>query len=302
MSKKITVIGSLSTDFVVTTNQNPEQGETVFGEAFEIAFGGKGANQAVAAARLGAKVAMIGSVGSDLFGQELIDNLAANGICTANVERVPHISSGSAHITLYEQDNRIIVVPGANNHLNPEKIADLNEDILQSDLVILQNEIPQLTNEAIIQMCWEAGIPTIYNPAPARELAQEMIGKVTYLTPNEHEFAMIFPGEEMIEVLKRYPNQLIVTLGSKGSLFFDGQTEVLVPAIQVQALDTTGAGDTFNGAFAFALLQQLSLKDSLALANLAAAFSVQKFGAQGGMPTIDQLKGSTNYEKTWHFE
>lgn len=297
--KRILVIGSVSTDFVVTTDQKPNQGETVFGKNFEISFGGKGANQAVAASRLGADVGMIGLVGDDIFGKEIIENLNKNRVNTENVEPVPYEVSGSAHIILYEKDNSIIVVPGANNQLDKTKIENLRDNIKQYDLIIIQNEIPQLTNEKIIQICWEEKIPTIYNPAPARKLAKEWIEKVTYLTPNEHEFTILFPDKKLSEALREYPNQLIITLGSKGSVFFNGEKEIHIPAYKVEPIDTTGAGDTFNGAMAVGLINGMTLEDSLKLANLSAAYSVQKFGAQGGMPTLNQLKGSSNYEKEW---
>lgn len=297
--KRILVIGSVSTDFVVTTDQKPNQGETVFGKNFEISFGGKGANQAVAASRLGADVGMIGLVGDDIFGKEIIENLNKNRVNTENVEPVPYEVSGSAHIILYEKDNSIIVVPGANNQLDKTKVENLRDNIKQYDLIIIQNEIPQLTNEKIIQICWEEKIPTIYNPAPARKLAKEWIEKVTYLTPNEHEFTILFPDKKLSEALREYPNQLIITLGSKGSVFFNGEKEIHIPAYKVEPIDTTGAGDTFNGAMAVGLINGMTLEDSLKLANLSAAYSVQKFGAQGGMPTLNQLKGSSNYEKEW---
>lgn len=297
--KRILVIGSVSTDFVVTTDHKPNQGETVFGKNFEISFGGKGANQAVAASRLGADVGMIGLVGDDIFGKEIIENLNKNRVNTENVEPVPYEVSGSAHIILYEKDNSIIVVPGANNQLDKTKIENLRDNIKQYDLVIIQNEIPQLTNEKIIQICWEEKIPTIYNPAPARKLAKEWIEKVTYLTPNEHEFTILFPDKKLSEALREYPNQLVITLGSKGSVFFNGEKEIHIPAYKVEPIDTTGAGDTFNGAMAVGLINGMTLEDSLKLANLSAAYSVQKFGAQGGMPTLNQLKGSSNYEKEW---
>lgn len=300
--KRILVIGSVSTDFVVTTDQKPNQGETVFGKNFEISFGGKGANQAVAASRLGADVGMIGLVGDDIFGKEIIENLNKNRVNTDNVEPVPHEVSGSAHIILYEKDNSIIVVPGANNQLDKTKIENLRDNIKQYDLVIIQNEIPQLTNEKIIQICWEEKIPTIYNPAPARKLAKEWIEKVTYLTPNEHEFTILFPDKKFSEALREYPNQLIITLGSKGSVFFDGEKEIHIPAFKVEPIDTTGAGDTFNGAMAVGLINGMTLEESLKLANLSAAYSVKKFGAQGGMPTLNQLKGSSNYEKEWYIK
>lgn len=300
--KKILVIGSLSTDFVVTTNQKPGQGETVFGESFATAYGGKGANQAVAAARLDIQTSMIGCVGDDVFGEKIRENLAKNQIAIENVEPVTHFSSGSAHITLFEGDNSIIVVPAANNQLTPEKIEKLTEIITAADLVIIQNEIPQETNLKIIEICQAAQIKIIYNPAPARELPAQWLEKIDYLTPNEHEFEIIFPQQKLSAVLKKYPNKLIVTLGTKGAIFFDGEKEVLVPAFSTQAADTTGAGDTFNGALATAILKNLELEAALKFANLAASISVQKFGAQGGMPTIAEMKESEHFEKKWDVE
>lgn len=300
--KKILVIGSLSTDFVVTTAQKPGQGETVFGESFATAFGGKGANQAVAASRLKITTEMIGSIGDDVFGEKIKDNLEKNNIIVENVEPVTHFSSGSAHITLFEGDNSIIVVPAANNQLTPEKIITLRKVIASADMVVIQNEIPQKTNFAIIDICHEENVKIIYNPAPARALPKEWLEKIDYLTPNEHEFAILFPNQELSEILKKYPNQLIVTLGTKGAVFHDGQKEILVPAFPTKAVDTTGAGDTFNGALATAILADLALADAIKFANLAASLSVQKFGAQGGMPTLEEIKESEHFEKAWNFK
>lgn len=300
--KKILVIGSLSTDFVVKTQVKPNQGETVFGESFETVNGGKGANQAVAASRLGGAVAMLGCVGSDIFGQEIKANLKANQVNDTLVEPVTQMASGSAHITLYDQDNSIIVVPGANNALDEKKIEAIADELDQYDFVIIQNEIPQATNEAIIDYCWQKQIPLMYNPAPARVIEQKWLEKVTYLTPNEHEFSLLFPNETLNSALRKYPNQLVVTLGSKGAIFFDGQKEQMVPSFKVAPIDTTGAGDTFNGALAVAILTGLPLKEAITFANLAASLSVQGFGAQGGMPTMTQMKGSQHYAKTWNFK
>ena len=300
--KKILVSGSLSTDFVVKTHVKPNQGETVFGESFETVNGGKGANQAVAASRLGGLVAMLGCVGSDIFGQEIKANLKANQVNDTFVEPVTHMASGSAHITLYDQDNSIIVVPGANNALDAKKIEAIASELDQYDLVIIQNEIPQTTNETIINYCWQKQIPLMYNPAPARVIEEKWLEKVTYLTPNEHEFSLLFPNETLSSALRKHPNQLIVTLGSKGAIFFDGQNEQMVPSFKVTPTDTTGAGDTFNGALAVAILTGLPLKEAITFANLAASLSVQGFGAQGGMPTMTQMKGSQHYAKTWDFK
>lgn len=287
---KILVIGSVSTDFVVTTTVKPKQGETVFGEAFETSFGGKGANQAVAASRLDAKVEMAGCVGPDLFGEEIIENLQANSVDTSNIAVVPQAVSGSAHITLHQGDNSIVVIPGANNEMTLERVSAIKENILSSDFVIIQNEIPQKTNEAIIEWCWEKKIPLLYNPAPAREIREELLAKTTYFTPNEHEFKALFPNQRRQDILKKYPNQLIITLGAEGAVFHNGEKEVLVPAYQVTPVDTTGAGDTFNGALAAKLLEGAKLEAAIRFANQAAAISIQRFGAQGGMPTREQVR------------
>lgn len=299
---KITVIGSISTDFVATTAVLPEMGETVEGENFERSFGGKGANQAVAIGRLGGHVEMIGAVGEDTFGKELLANLRDNHVLNENVERVTGFPSGTAVITLYKNDNAIIHVAGANNqmpHLNSDAVLDA---IKQSDLVIIQNEMPQSQIDQVIDYCQANAIKVLYNPAPARKLDRQLIEKITYLTPNEKEFQDIFPELAISEGLEKYPNKLFITLGSKGVIYHDGDKEVLVPAYKVSPVDTTGAGDTFNGAFGLALTKGLSIEQSVKFGNLAAALSIQKFGAQGGMPTMEEMKGSAWYEEKWDFE
>ncbi|MFS7403727.1 ribokinase [Carnobacterium maltaromaticum] len=299
---KITVIGSLATDFVVSVDKRPVVGETIIGNDFKTTFGGKGANQAVAAARLGSHVAMIGKVGADSFGTEIIANLKENQISVSSVEPVTHLPSGSAHITLADGDNSIVVISGANNAVDIQQLTKNQERIKTSDLVLLQQEIPSETVEAIVDFCYQHQIPTVLNPAPARSISQNVIDKVTYLTPNEHEFEELFPQLTVSEGLAKYPNKLIITVGSKGVLFNNGQEEILVPSYQVIPVDTTGAGDTFNGAFSVALTNQLSVAESIRFGNLAASLSIQKFGAQGGMPKLEELKEQPGYEKTWNFK
>ncbi|CAD5900097.1 ribokinase [Carnobacterium maltaromaticum] len=299
---KITVIGSLATDFVVSVDKRPVVGETIIGNDFKTTFGGKGANQAVAAARLGSHVAMIGKVGADSFGTEIIANLKENQISVNGVEPVTHLPSGSAHITLADGDNSIVVISGANNAVDIQQLTKNQERIKTSDLVLLQQEIPSETVEAIVDFCYQHQIPTVLNPAPARSISQNVIDKVTYLTPNEHEFEELFPQLTVSEGLAKYPNKLIITVGSKGVLFNNGQEEILVPSYQVTPVDTTGAGDTFNGAFSVALTNQLSVAESIRFGNLAASLSIQKFGAQGGMPKLEELKEQPGYEKTWNFK
>lgn len=302
---KIVVVGSISTDFVVETKVQPTQGETVFGEDFNTSFGGKGANQAVACAKLGAHTAMIGAVGDDSFGEELIQNLKHYDIDTSAVSIASEVPSGSAIITLYNQDNSIIYVAGANNKVTPQSIDDQLELIREANMVIVQNETPLSTVKRLIEQCAHLGVPLMLNPAPARLLEQEWIDQVAYLTPNETEFAELFPGQGMEDVLKEYPNQLIITLGSQGAMFYDGDKVITVPSYAVKPediIDTTGAGDTFNGALAIALAQGMALEESIQFANLAGSLSIQRKGAQGGIPTLQQMKESEHYESTWHIE
>lgn len=293
------VIGSISTDFVVLTDRRPQVGETVTGNDFQTTFGGKGANQAVASARLGGDVSMVGTVGTDVFGSQLIQNLADNGIVTDNVERVTEKPSGSAHITIADGDNSIVYIPGANNEITVARIEQLKETLLTAAIVIVQNELPQAVIDEIITFCFENDIKTIYNPAPARVVAAEILEKATYFTPNESEFHQLFPDLTITEGLEKYPNQLILTMGSKGVYFNDGEKEVQIPSYKVVPVDTTGAGDTFNGAFAVALSKGMSVQSSIQFGNLAASLSIQKMGAQGGMPTLEAMKASEDYEKAW---
>lgn len=290
---KITVIGSASMDLVVTSAKRPGAGETVLGDSFKTVPGGKGANQAVAAARLGAEVTMIGRVGDDSFGQVILNNLKANGIVADYVEPVTDMESGTAHIILAEGDNSIVFVKAANDLVTPDYVDRAAEVIQGSDIVLIQQEIPEETVVHVSDLCAKYGVPLILNPAPARPVPQSVIEKAVYITPNEHEALVLFGEEPLGEVLRRYPNKLIVTQGKKGVRYYDGSQEVVVPGYKVEAVDTTGAGDTFNGAFAVALAEGMSLSDSLDFANRAAALSVTKFGAQGGMPTRREVEGGS---------
>ncbi|MGM1047153.1 MAG: ribokinase [Bacillota bacterium] len=289
---KITVVGSTAMDLVVTTSKRPGAGETVLGESFKTVPGGKGANQAVAAARLSAEVSMIGCVGDDHFGQLLLSNYKSNGVITDNVEPVTGMETGTAHIVLAEGDNSIVVVKAANDRVTPAYVDRAVDVIKASDIVLIQQEIPEETVIHVSELCAKYNVPLMLNPAPARPLPQVVVEKAAYITPNEHEAAILFGDEPLGEVLRRYPNKLFVTEGKNGVRYFDGTQEVLVPGYKVEAVDTTGAGDTFNGAFAVALAEGMSLQNSLKFANRAASLSVMKFGAQGGMPIRSEVEGS----------
>lgn len=297
--KKIMVIGSISTDFNVQTDRRPKVGETVKGQSFSTSFGGKGANQAVAAARLGANVHMVGTVGSDMFGHLLIDNLEANGISTTLVEQVNNVESGSAHIILADNDNSIIYIPGANNEFKEERLDKLKDEMKTAEYVIIQNEIPMPIISGLIEICDELSVKIIYNPAPAEEMDLDLIDKVTYFTPNENEFSLLFPELTLEEGLKTYPNKLIITLGDEGVAYSNGEEIIQIPSYKVKVKDTTGAGDTFNGALAYALSVDADLKTSIQFANLVAAISIQKDGAQGGMPTLEEVIRNEDFNPEW---
>lgn len=278
-------------DLVVTASKRPNKGETILGESFKTVPGGKGANQAVAAARLGAEVYMVGCVGSDGFGEEILNNFSSNGVFTTYVEPVTHSETGTAHITLADGDNSIIVVKGANNYVTPDFVEKALDVILESDIVLIQQEIPEETVEYVTEICFANDVPLLLNPAPARPISKTVIEKATYITPNEWEASVLFENKDIHEALKEFPNKLLVTEGKNGVRYYDGENEVLVPAYVVNAVDTTGAGDTFNAAFAVAIAEGNSIKDSIRFANRAASLSVTKFGAQGGMPTREEVEG-----------
>lgn len=287
---KVAVIGSSSMDLVVTSAKRPEAGETVLGESFKTVPGGKGANQAVAAARLGAEVYMVGCVGGDHYGKEILKNFADNHVQTNYVEPVTEMESGTAHIILAEGDNSIVVVKGANDAVTPAYVERAKPAIEQADIVLIQQEIPEETVEYTADLCYKLGVPLLLNPAPARPISESVIEKVTYITPNEHEAALLFIGISPGEALTKYPEKLFITEGKRGVRYFNGNHEVLVPSYAVEVIDTTGAGDTFNAALAVALAEGKAIEESLRFANRAASLSVMKFGAQGGMPLRKEVE------------
>lgn len=283
----ITVVGSINMDLVVRTTRFPKQGETVLGDLYTTVPGGKGANQAVAAARLGTAVHMIGAVGTDAFGDELLKGLATENIDINSVKRVAG-TSGIANILLSEGDNRIIVVPGANHSIEVEELAAFESALAASDIVIVQLELPIPVVLKTLEICHQHQVPTILNPAPADAYTKELLTHATYLTPNETEAEEIF-GTDWKQALEQYPNRLIVTLGENGARYFDGHQHVIVEGFKTQAIDTTGAGDTFNGALAVALTEKMPFEKAIRFANAAASLSVEKFGAQGGMPSRQEV-------------
>ncbi|MEK4248516.1 ribokinase [Paenibacillus sp. FSL W7-1287] len=287
---KVCVIGSCAMDLVVTSTKRPQAGETVLGDKFSIVPGGKGANQAIAAARLGAQVTMIGCVGTDFYGDTILENFKQNAVDISYIERSSEVDSGTAHIILAEGDNSIIVVKGANDNVTTALIDKSLEPIKTAHIVLIQQEIPEETVDYVSDICAKYKVPLLLNPAPARSISQKIIEQAQYLTPNEHECAILFPRINTSQALQLYPNKLFITEGSKGVRYFNGEQEVLVPTYKVNAVDTTGAGDTFNAALAVSLAEGNPIDSALKFANRAASLSVTKFGAQGGMPSRAEVE------------
>ncbi|WP_313344476.1 ribokinase [Sedimentibacter sp.] len=286
---KIVVVGSINADMVFTSNIRPKAGETVLGNTFSLIPGGKGANQAVAAAKLGAESFMVGCVGNDSNGEFSINNLKSMGVKTDCVEILNDISTGVANIVVAENDNSIIVIAGANIHLTEDIIDKYKDVILSADMVLMQLEIPISTVEYTLNLCSQNNVKVLLNPAPAAKLNSNIINKATYITPNEHELKLLFGEKNIDDILKQHPNKLIVTMGSKGVKYFDGQEIKRIPSYEVEVVDTTGAGDTFCGSLGSALVRGESLEEAIRFANRAAGFSITKLGAQSGMPTLKQL-------------
>lgn len=282
----ITVIGSINTDLITVTSRLPSQGETTLGETFHTKSGGKGANQAVAAARLGANVQMIGSVGEDLNGADMLKALAKENIATSMINTVPDTNTGIANIILSDQDNRIIIVSGANETVTPEYVQQFKDEILKSDIVLLQFEIPLETILYCLDLCAANNVPAIVNPAPAREIPSGYWEKAAYITPNEGEAAQLFDFDTMSP---EFNEKLIITQGEKGVSFSFNNKRSIIPPYTVTPVDTTGAGDTFNGALSVALSEKKDLETAIKFANAASALSIQKFGAQEGMPTREEV-------------
>ena len=299
--KNIVVIGSSNTDMVVKTSHLPVPGETVLGGDFFMNAGGKGANQAVAAARYGNRVVFVAKTGNDLFGEQVRKSMKEDGIVTDYVFIDEEHPSGVALITIDQKaENCIVVAGGANMYLKPEDIDKAKEEILGGDVVLMQLETPIETVEYAAKMAAEAGVKVILNPAPApaEPLSKELISNLFLITPNRSEASRL-TGIEVTDLasaqraaLALYDmgaKNVIVTLGSEGSLVYDGHMMMRVEAIKVEAVDTTAAGDTYNGVLASVIAEGKSLIDAVHEANIAGAISVTRMGAQPAAPTREEI-------------
>ena len=287
MSAGIVVVGSFNMDLTTTMARLPLPGETVHGKVFSTGPGGKGSNQAVAAARLGAEVSFVGRVGADAYGAEALAFLQGEGINTEFVVRDPELATGVAPIWVDDAgENAIVVAGGANLAVSRADVDAAATLIANADLLVLQLEIPLDTVAYTMHLGRETGVRSILNPAPAVPLDQEFIARASWLTPNETELATLFGATpaDLRPLVAREQQTLIQTLGSAGARWATKTESGQVPAFDVQVVDTTGAGDAFNGGLAVALAEGLTLEAALRFANAAAALSVTRFGTSPAMP------------------
>ncbi|MGO1402302.1 MAG: ribokinase [Flaviflexus sp.] len=297
----IAVVGSNNVDLITYIDRMPKEGETIEAPDFEMGCGGKGANQAVAASRLGATVRMVTRVGNDIFAANTVKNFDDNGIDTEWVLETTG-SSGVAPIFVdRESNNSIIIVKGANGLLSPKDVADAGDAIAECKLLVLQLEIPLETVYAAIDLAVERGVPVLLNPAPAdTRLDPKYVAKCTYFVPNETELSLLAGKdletiEEITEAGKKILAEsklenIIVTLGSRGSLWLTETDEVLIDSTVVEAVDSTGAGDAFIGCFATRIVKGDSVPDALTTASRYAANSVTKRGTQYSYATAEEFE------------
>lgn len=297
---QIVVVGSSNMDLVVKSPRIPAVGETILGEDFIMTPGGKGANQAVAAAKLGAEVYLVAKLGRDVFAQQSLSNFEKEGVHAEYIVQTAEAPSGVALITVDRAgDNVIVVAPGANQKLSPQDVQEARTAIVSSGALVAQLEVPLETVEFAARLAHGSGVPFVLNPAPAQKLDSELFAMVDVLTPNETE-ARILTGVEVTdedsaraaacELLECGVKAVILTMGAKGFLLSDGRKAEFVPAIKVNAVDATAAGDAFTGALAVGLAQGKALFDAALFANYVAALSVTKMGAQSSMPTRREVE------------
>jgi len=297
MSKtpRIAVVGSANVDLTTFSDKFPRPGETIFGQKFDLGFGGKGANQAVAARLCGAEVVMVAKVGNDLFGEAEVKNFTALGIDASHVRIVNGVSSGVAPIFVEPNgQNRIIVVKGANDELKPADVDAAGEALKHVDTIVLQFEIPMETIAYTVQFAKKYGIRCIVNPAPAQPIDAKQLNAADYFIPNETEAEVItgLPVHSIDDakkcaaaLLQQGFRKVILTLGGRGALLASAEGSEVIPPFTVNPVDTTGAGDAFIGSFAMFLGAGLPEKDAIRRANLFAALSTTRVGTQKSFPT-----------------
>jgi ribokinase len=299
MKPKIYVIGSSNTDMVIKSDKLPTPGETIIGGVFLMNAGGKGANQAVAVAKLGAEVIFVSKVGNDIFGKQAIEGFQNLGINTDFVFIDNENPSGVALILVDGHgENSISVASGANANLQISEVQKAINQVQKDDIVLLQLEIPLTTVTGTIKKCAEKGAKVILNPAPAQKLDESVFEFISLITPNETE-AELLTGIKVIDLASaelaakafhiRGIPEVIITLGSRGAFFSDETKQVLIPSPKVEAIDSTAAGDIFNGALCVAISEGQAIEDAISFACKAASISVTRMGAQASAPTREEV-------------
>lgn len=295
----VTVIGTSHMDLIAYVNEFPKIGETLLGNDFIMAPGGKGANQAIAASRLGAKCYLISKVGNDFIGEILLENAKRNGVKTDYIKKDSRSHSGVALIYVnVKGEDMIVVIPGVDKLISEEDIKEDKAAISSSKIVLTQLEIPIKTAEFAMIFAKEMGKKTILNPAPAYPLNEKTYNNIDFLVPNERELEMlsgikinddpsILKGAKSI--LSKGVGCVIVTLGSRGAMIVTNNYHELIPSYKVKVIDTVGAGDAFNGALAIALSLDINIREAVRFANIAASLKVTKKGAQSGLPNIKEI-------------
>ena len=284
MKPKVCVVGSANIDQVSYVKRTPNDGETVFGDSYQMGFGGKGANQAVMAGILGAEVYVITCLGSDVYRDMTIENFKNNDVITDYIQTVDG-SSGVAPIWVDESgQNRIIVIPGANDLIDGSLAIEALEKISKPDVLVGQFEIPMNVNEQVFSYAYKNGVETVLNPAPANKPSDTLLQNTSWFIPNEIEFEEIYGGvfneNNLLLFAKNVDTNVVVTLGEKGCAYIKNNSVKIIKADSVKAIDTTGAGDAFVGAFSFALASKLDIEECLKLALKKATDSVTKKGTQ----------------------
>ena len=297
---RISIVGSANKDLIVKVNRIPEIGETAIGEGLEIKPGGKGANQAVAAAMLGAKASFIGRVGEDAFGERLLRAMEERGVDTAHLRKDEGTHTGVALIIVDAEGRNIIAVaPGANARCHEKDVNRAAEVLRSSHVLLLQLEIPLEVVEYAVKMAREGDVDVILNPAPARELPKALLENVQVLVPNEKEVELLSgmlvrdiesAKKAAARVVLMGVEKVIVTLGAEGAVLATENKAVHVPGVPVRAVDTTGAGDAFCGALAVALSSGKDLVEAITYANSAGALATTRVGAQEALPTTEELR------------
>ena len=296
--KKICVIGSIGYDLTTYMYKFPKAGETIVGKKFIQNPGGKGDNQVIASARVGGDVTFIGAVGDDNYGELLKKNLEENNVKT-HMKIVPNMSSQIATILIDESgENRIVIVPGANNFVDKKQIDDNFDIIKECDIILMQLEIPMETVKYVVDKFYELNKIIILNPAPGAELSDNIIKKCTYLTPNENEIGLItkMPYDTIDNIksaakclFDKGAQNVLVTLGEKGAYLKNKNDDIIIPTLKVKALDTTGAGDCFNGVFAAWLAMGKNAIEAIKYANVASSISVTRSGAVPSLPYKNEV-------------